>query len=659
MKIKYLEMKKFGSFIFFICFFVLPFSGAAFTPNDTLFERQGSLKQIRAPQAWDLARGSSDVIVAVVDTGIDITHPDMDEAIWTNPDEIPDNGLDDDNNGYIDDIHGWNYINNNNDITPNFSKTYSEDGIHHGTSIASIIGAEGNNKLGIVGVAFGVKIMPLKVLDELGNGDTKKAAQAVYYALDKGADVVNLSFVGFVPEDELDTAIQRAWEQGVVVVAAAGNTTPEAGGLNLNEYDEYPACYDQADDEEYVLGAAATDPLDQKGKFSNYGSMCVDVSAPGMNILSARVYNPDAAGYDKFYNDDWSGTSFAAPFVSGLAALIKSANPGLGAREINEIIMQTGDNIDALNQDYAGALGKRINAEKAVELALSIARNGSSFPQASPRGFAANFYKMAASGVSEESFLAFDNFYHGFNVEMGEINNDGVSEIVAGAGYGGGPQVRIFSQDGRLLGQFFAYDKYFRGGVDIALGDVNADGKKEIITAAGRGGGPHILIWDDHAKIRGNFMAHDKSFHGEISVAAGEVNDDGDDEIIVGFFENGKINIKIFKRDGSLINHFYFDALPDSKVEVRAVDLNNDLREEIIIVYKTGEDFVIKAYTMQGGHTAEFSEKIDSELFDIKSYFDYFEAGNRLVISFTQDDKLVLKYFDQELNFIKDAELNL
>ncbi|MBU1921705.1 S8 family serine peptidase [Patescibacteria group bacterium] len=629
--------------------FVLPISVMGFTPNDTYFDKQWHLRQIGAPEAWDYYRANANVIVAVLDTGIDITHPDLDGAIWLNQDEVPGNGIDDDNNGYIDDIHGWNFINGNNEVRPNFSTFFSEDGISHGTSVASVVAAEGDNKLGIAGVAFGAKIMPVKVLDELGNGDTQKVAEAVYYAVDNGASVINLSFVGFNSDKDMETAVKRAWEAGVVVVAAAGNTPSEFGGTDLNYYDEFPICIDQYEDDEYVLGVAATDPLDQKGRFSNFGEACVNVSAPGMNIFSARVYNPTVPGYDKFYNEDWSGTSFAAPIVSGVAALIKSANPGLTAYEINEIIVSSGDNIDGMNPDYIGDLGTRVNALAALRLATSYAENGSMIVLGSPAGFSPYVRKIGSQGNVKSTFSAFENFYLGFNARMGDLNADGAPEIVVGAGRGGGPQIRIFDQAGNLTGQFFAYDSGFRGGVEVALGDTNGNGSQEIITAPGPGGGPHILVYNNQGEIRGNFMAADKDYRGGLSIAAGDVNRDGDDEIIVGLVEDGEIYIKIFRRNGDLINSFFIEQKIEGKLLIEAMDLDADVQEEIVIGFREEGQLYLMAFEVQGEVVAEYGPEPADSLFDMQSYFDYLNAETRLLLSTQEGNYLELNYFNNNL----------
>ncbi|PIR94733.1 hypothetical protein COT95_02590, partial [Candidatus Falkowbacteria bacterium CG10_big_fil_rev_8_21_14_0_10_37_6] len=240
--------------LIFILLFLALFSNAFFaiaaestnsiTPNDPYYNEQWYLDKIGAPQAWGIKNTSPNVIVAVLDTGVDINHPDLEANIWINNGEIADNGIDDDNNGYIDDINGWDFYDDIADPKPKFTQGFSEIGLNHGTIVAGIIAAEGNNNFGITGVTWSAKIMPLKVLSDSGEGDTGDVIQAIDYAIDNGADIINLSFVGGIFEKSLEEAIRRAYDAGVIVVAAAGNE--DAGGVShdLDIKPSYPVCHD-------------------------------------------------------------------------------------------------------------------------------------------------------------------------------------------------------------------------------------------------------------------------------------------------------------------------------------------------------------------------------------------------------------------------------
>ncbi len=271
-------------------------------PNDPSISSLWALKQISAPAAWKTTTGSSNIVVAEIDSGIDYTHPDLAANIWTNPGEVAGNGRDDDHNGFVDDIHGWDFANNDNNPM---------DDNGHGTHVAGIIGAVGNNGIGVVGVDWSVKVMPLKFLDASGNGVTSNAIKAMNYAVMMGAKVINLSWGGGPPDPALSAAIASARSAGDIVVIAAGND-----GANIDVNKEFPASYSTSYNN--VVTVAATDSQDNLALFSNYGPKSVTLAAPGVNILSTTP------------NDTYStmsGTSMATPHVTGAIALLWSAHP--------------------------------------------------------------------------------------------------------------------------------------------------------------------------------------------------------------------------------------------------------------------------------------------------------------------------------------------
>src|SRR3990167_9850070 len=270
-------MKPFFFFFLFsfFCFSVLPVS--ALVPNDMRLSEQWYLEQIHAYEAWDTTTGSPQVIVAVIDTAIDNNHPDLQQNIWLNEDEILNDGIDNDQNGYIDDRYGWDFITLDGYPDALKSDSYDASSVSHGTLVAGLIAAVGNNLESTTGIAWNAKIMPIRVLDELWSGTSLYAADAIYYAVNNGARIINLSFTGLEIDNRFLEAIHYAYEQGVLVVAAVGNDS-----LNVNEAPLYPSCF--SGEEDWVLGVAATDKEDKKADFSNYGSSCVDISAPGVEI---------------------------------------------------------------------------------------------------------------------------------------------------------------------------------------------------------------------------------------------------------------------------------------------------------------------------------------------------------------------------------------
>ncbi|MBI5207760.1 MAG: S8 family serine peptidase [Candidatus Firestonebacteria bacterium] len=343
-------------------------------PNDTYYMKKGSwgqdyddlwgLKKIDAEHAWDTSLGD-DIIVAVVDTGIDYNHNDIKSNIWINKSEVPNNSKDDDNNGYIDDVKGWDFAGKNMDS----SKPDNDpmDGLGHGTHVAGTIAAVGNNNLGIIGVAPLAKVMAVKALDDdFGAGTISTLSSGIKYAARNGADVINCSWGGFGSPSTLEDAINYAVYEGCIIIAAAGNE-------NMNVSHFSPA------NNINVMAIASVDHDDKKSDYSNWG-FNVDVSAPGgdseddsikrtyENILSLKSNQTDLYGdgtniVDNVYYRA-RGTSMATPHAAGLAALIIKAYPDITNTEIKGRMIAT---CDALSEDYYGQMGAgRINAYKAL-----------------------------------------------------------------------------------------------------------------------------------------------------------------------------------------------------------------------------------------------------------------------------------------------------
>ncbi len=308
----------------------------AFVPNDPSYGsiQRTYLSRLAMEDAWDFTTGRAEVVIAVLDTGVDAAHPDLAGGLWTNPGEIPDNGLDDDGNGFVDDVHGWDFADNDNDPADDHS---------HGTHVAGIAAARINNAVGIAGMAGGAAIMPLDVFRG-GIGAYADLIQAIVYAADNGAHVINMSLGAPSYSRGEEAAVEYAWARDVVVVAAAGN--------NASNALFYPAAH------AHVIGVAATTAADARASFSNYGPF-VAVSAPGVSIYSTL---PGAHyGY-------LSGTSMASPHVAGLAALIRSLNPTLRNDEVRALIESTADDLGAPGRDDYYGFG-RINAARALAAA--------------------------------------------------------------------------------------------------------------------------------------------------------------------------------------------------------------------------------------------------------------------------------------------------
>ncbi len=305
---------------------------------------------IDAPEAWNTTTGSRSVVVAIIDTGMDSKHPDLAANAWRNPGEVAGDGIDNDQNGFVDDVGGWDFANN--DANP-------MDDNGHGTHVAGTIGAVGNNARGVVGVSWQVSLMPLKFLDGRGSGTTSAAVAAINYATrmrrDFGINIVatNNSWGGGGLSTALRDAVDAGAGAGILFVAAAGNES-----TNNDTIPSYPASHPSAS----VISVAATDRSNRLASFSNYGATSVDLAAPGVAILSTTP-NDSYSTY--------SGTSMATPHVTGTVALMAAAYPRATAAEIRTAILSSVTRVAGLTGKVA--TGGLLNAAAALQALSTVA----------------------------------------------------------------------------------------------------------------------------------------------------------------------------------------------------------------------------------------------------------------------------------------------
>lgn len=316
------------------------------TPNDSLYSQMTHLAQIMAPQAWDVVKGENgNVVIAIVDGGTDWRHEDLVGNVWVNPGEIPGNGIDDDGNGFVDDVHGWNFANNTPDPT---GLPTTPLNAAHGTQVAGVAAAVTNNGRGVAGSSWNARFMPINSSCPDADRSICFGYMGIVYAAENGAQVINVSWGGRGLSRLENDVVHAVTDMGALIVAAAGNDATSNDRLPFG-----PASHPR------VLSVGATQKNnDLKASFSNYG-LSVNVFAPGVSLNTTLPGNR--------YTGAASGTSFATPLAAGIAALVRTRFPNYTPDQAREQLRQTADPIDAVNPGFAGLLGRgRINAYRAV-----------------------------------------------------------------------------------------------------------------------------------------------------------------------------------------------------------------------------------------------------------------------------------------------------
>jgi len=497
---------------------------AAIVPNDPCVtsceggKSQTYLPTVGAAGAWDRSRGGG-VVVAVLDSGVDPNHPDLAPK-----------------------------------LEPALNLTDADDGVGaHGTQVAGIVAAATNNGIGVASLGWDTRILPIKVLDASGTGFVSWVVEGVYEATDRGAKIINLSLASLEFDQVLQDAINYAAARGVLVIAAAGNND-DPGGTPTTP--KYPAAMQN------VVAVGATTNTDTLATFSRRGPW-VDLLAPGTQLLTTAA----GGGYVQA-----SGTSIASPVVAGAAALLIAQGFETSPNGLLDQLQRSGTPISDMN----GGTIRRVHAGYATLTSApyggfgggaSVARGelaaghaGTEIVAAAGPGGGPHVRVYNAGLGTIASFYAYaSQFPGGVDVAVGDVlpELEG-EEIVTGAGAGGGAHVRVFRADGspapgQVGAGFFAYNPEFTGGVNVAVGDIRPDlPGAEIVTAAASQGGPHVRVFQSNGNpLSGGFYAFDPRFTGGINIAVGNFDADVDREIAVGAGPGGGSHIRLFQGDGT------------------------------------------------------------------------------------------------------------
>ncbi|HAZ28182.1 MAG TPA: hypothetical protein DCY48_00170 [Candidatus Magasanikbacteria bacterium] len=578
-----ITMKKILFFIFPFFSLCLPVAALAKIPNDP-FAAQWAFEHIYATEAWDITTGSKDVVVAIIDNGFDTFHPDLESNVWVNTKEIADDGIDNDKNGYIDDVYGWNFFDNNNDPRPpvaELSQEEKNEGImSHGTVVAGLIGAVGNNNRDGVGLNWKVKIMNVKVIGNEGSGEIKPLSEAIQYAINNGADIINVSMVGD-PDSSLKKAIDDAYDKGVLIVAAAGNTSQY---LNLSPL--YPVCVDANQPFDSVIGVSAIDKSHRIASFSNTGSSCIDITAPGVDIYSTVRYSPNN-GLTESYEGGWNGTSFAAPLVSGAAALIKAIQPGWTGKEIAHAILQTTHH--TLSDDeagYADLFGAGLlQVNKAVAYALgekqTLSMSLGSLAVVKPKTGEVSEKKVGENTVAITAVPA----VKGANkvatfMDEGKIRHTTI-KYIAGKKW----RVSLYTDDWEKIVSWFVQSSF---APDIAGGAVGKGGSATVFVAIPGAKTTTIEAYTTQGKKQYAFSFSTEAPIASIAVVPAASEEPG--ALLSLFSQKGVIHVGQYDTEGKSVQTLATTLPLSPYARVIVADMDNDGKNEYVV---SGHDRIV------------------------------------------------------------------
>jgi len=561
-------------------------------PNDVLYSQQWALTRIQAPQAWDMEIGDPNIVIAVIDSGVDYNHPELAAKIWVNPGEIQGNGIDDDGNGFPDDIRGWSF--------KNYGAGDSEvmDTGYHGTAVAGIIGAATNNGAGIAGINWNSRIMPVKI-----DFFDSSAAQAIRYAADNGAGIINMSWGWYADSPVLKDALDYAYAKGCILIAAAGN---DGYGVPF-----IPAAFKN------VISVSATDETDGRAGWnsdqsSNFGGW-ITISAPGKNLSSTFF----GSIYDIF-----EGTSGSAPHISGAASLIVSAFPDYTNEEVKQLLIRSADDLGESGKDNYFGYG-RVNLFSALSLPTSGYTPSSAniispaIGQSFQGGAAIEIYGSAASRDFSRYAIEYGAGDNPDNWQANSVSlvNNGTLPVqngLLGTFYPANLNSNLltirlrtfdrsssFAEDRTLIYNDdmlkFAVSYQITNNSKIIGADLNRDGKYKIVLNSEQS----ITLFDESGNSLHDWPAFE-SGSCYLAAAIGDIDNDGQLEIVAVAQDTMTMSVRLlaWKTNGEPLESWpkeingveATDILSDNLV---LSDVNNDGKLEMIIAAENGKIFVI------------------------------------------------------------------
>jgi subtilisin family serine protease len=535
---------------------------------------------VDANGAWDIGVGTGEKILAIFDDGLEHTHPDLAANMWVNTGEVPGNGVDDDGNGQIDDIHGFNFGTNSGNVLPDAAND-------HGTHVGGIAGSVGNNGVGGSGAIWRTRLMSIPIFD--GGSAVSNAVAGMAYAERMGADISNHSWGFQGPESlALRAAVQGHEAAGIIFVSAAGNTSDDNDTV-----DDWPTNYNGIF--KNAVSVAASDRNDRLADFTSFGRTTVAVAAPGVDIQST-VTN---AGYGLK-----SGTSMASPLVAGILTAYWDQNPDLTYLEVIQDLFNTVAKLPEL--DGKVSTGGLVNFAELMALSKSpyfATGTGAGVPGLvnvyNPRGRLIRTIQPYDAG-----------FTGGVRVAAGDVNGDGFTDIITAAGPSGGPHLRVFdAKTGTEIGGFFSADPSFNGGLTVTTGDVDGDGRMDIIVGTDTGGGPRVtvfrynpesLLFDNVA----DFFAYAEEFNKGVRVAAADIDGDGKADIITAPATGGGPHVKVFSGASLLagdylnpIRSFFAGSESDARgLFVAAGHISSKTSNDIIVSTGSSNNPTVRVY---------------------------------------------------------------